>query len=128
MVPPSITPRVIFQGNKIGACFPIKDKTDINHRHDILYKVNCPNEECNNTYIGETGKRILERVKDHNGRDHNSHVLKQAIEYEHEPKTVEAIQNHDSGYKNHKAETLYIKQKRPALNIQDKLAPLKLFN
>ena len=35
-------------------------------------------------YIGESGRRIAEREKDHNGRDHKSHILKHLLETGHE--------------------------------------------
>ena len=38
--------------------------------------VECPDPTCKSTYIGETARRLEERVKDHTGRDHNSHLLK----------------------------------------------------
>ena len=35
-------------------------------------------------YIGESGRRIAERIKYHNGRDHKSHILKHSLETGHE--------------------------------------------
>ena len=31
-------------------------------------------------YIGESGRRISERIKDHNGRDLKSHILRHSVE------------------------------------------------
>jgi len=43
-----------------------------------FYEISCP--YCDQKYIGETGRRIVERVKDHVGRDHKSHMGKHALE------------------------------------------------
>ena len=36
----------------------------------------CPNPNCKDDYIGETDKRVIERVTNHNKRDKKSHMLK----------------------------------------------------
>ena len=45
--------------------------------------IECPDPDCNSTYIGETARRIEERHKDHTGRDRNSHIYKHSIETGH---------------------------------------------
>ena len=40
------------------------------HQHDLKYHTKCPEESCTDDYIGESGKWVIERVKDHNGRDY----------------------------------------------------------
>ena len=44
-----------------------------------MYHVKCPSELCDINYIGESGRRIAERAKDHNGRKHKSHILKHSL-------------------------------------------------
>ena len=51
--------------------------------------MNCLLQTCENSYIGETARRIQERIKDHNGRDHKSHMLKHSIEKHHDNVTQE---------------------------------------
>ena len=47
--------------------------------------MNCPiPPTCEENYIGETARAIHERIKDHNGRDHKSHMLKDSIEKHHD--------------------------------------------
>ena len=46
------------------------------NKHNVVYNIQCPG--CDVSYIGECGRRITERVKGHQGRDKNSHVLKHA--------------------------------------------------
>ena len=54
----------------------MKDKTKLEHKHNVVYMAECPKEGCSEKYIGETEKRIIERILDHNNRDKKSHVLK----------------------------------------------------
>ena len=46
----------------------------------MVYYADCPNEKCRKNYIGESGRRISERIKDHNGRDRKSHILRCSVE------------------------------------------------
>ena len=54
----------------------MKDKTEKEHQHDIVYHVNCPEESCENSYIGKSGRSVVEKVKDHKGRDNKFNFLK----------------------------------------------------
>lgn len=51
--------------------------------HDLIYHTVCPDENCNADYVGESARRLEERLKDHNVRDINSHMLKHSGECEH---------------------------------------------
>ena len=53
------------------------------HNHDIVYYNECPEEQCNKNYIGETRRRINERIIDHAGRDSKSYIYKNCIETGH---------------------------------------------
>ena len=79
LLPSKIKVQVSFTGNKLNSCFNIKDKTKFEHRHDVIYLRKCPETTCNDNYIGEAKRRIFERVKDYNGRDFKSHLLKHAL-------------------------------------------------
>ena len=76
--------QVSITGNKPSSCFIIKDKTKFEHTHEVIYLGSFPETTCNDNYIGETKGRIFERVKDHNGRYFNSHLLKHALEKNHQ--------------------------------------------
>ena len=84
LLPSNIQVQVSFTGNKLNACFNIKDKTKFEHRHDAIYLGKCPETTCNDNYISEAKRRIFQRVKDHNGRDFKSHLLKHALENNHQ--------------------------------------------
>ena len=98
-----------------------------------MYHARCPSELCDENYIGESGRRIAERVEDHNGRDHKSDILKHSLETGHEhvkSSDFSFIFKIFSGNKRKPkiVELLLIKQLLPTLNIHDKSVPLKLFN
>ena len=121
------------QEKNFKSSFNIKDKTNFEHQHDVIYHVECPVTSCKDDYIGETGRRIEERIKDHNGRDHASHILKHSIEKSHTNVISKNFKVVDKNFRNNKrkrkiAESLWIKDLRPTLNMQEKSIPLKLFN
>ena len=62
----------------------MKDKTLFNDEHDIVYYANCPEESCPHDYVGKSGRRVLERVKDHNGRDTSSDIFQHCIAGDHQ--------------------------------------------
>ena len=46
-------------------------------------------KNCYKNYVGETGRRLSERVIDHNGLDKSSHIFKHSVEREHRPPTLQ---------------------------------------
>ena len=74
LLPPEIKTQVAYTGKKLSTCFNVKDQSKFEHRHDVVYYADCPNEKCRENYIGESGRRISEIIKDHNGRDLKSHI------------------------------------------------------
>ena len=92
-----------------------------------------PETTSNDNYINEAKRRILDRVKDHNGRDFKSHLLKHALENNHQhvsEKDFKIIGNGFRGNNKKKkvAEAQLIREIKSALNIQNQLAPLQLFS
>ena len=55
-----------------------RTKLSTQFRVNIVYFSCCPNVTCNETYVGETERRIEECVMDHNKRDKCSPLLKHA--------------------------------------------------
>ena len=83
LLPPEIKTQVAYTGKKLSTCFNVKDQSKFEHQHDVVYYADCPNEKCRENYIGESGRRISERIKDHNGRDLKSHILRHSVESGH---------------------------------------------
>ena len=74
---------ITLTGKKLNSCFSIKDKISFEHQHDLIYYVNCTQSSCYDNYVGETGCRIIERIKDYSGRVHASQMVKHNIETSH---------------------------------------------
>ena len=93
----------------------------------------CKLKPCRANYVGETGRRIIDRIKDHNGRDHATHIVKHNIETSPTDVNTANFKIIDMNFSNNKrkrkiAESLWIKDLRHTLNVQEKSIPLKLFN
>ena len=129
-VKPNLNVRIAFKAKRLGSFFNIKDKVKKEHEHNLVYETKCP--DCDVTYVGEAGRRLIMRVNDHSGKDKRSHVLKHSLETGHRIISLDDTKilnkNFSNYYKRKISEALYIKQKNPVLNIQDNSVPLKLFN
>ena len=79
-IPSNVETYITYKGTKFSTQFPVKDRTNFEHRHTILYFSRCSNVTCNEAYVGETDRRSTESIIDHNKRDRSSHLLKHAGE------------------------------------------------
>ena len=52
----------VYTSRKLGSVFNIKDQTKLVHKHDLTYLVKCPENTCSETYLGETARRLSERI------------------------------------------------------------------
>ena len=122
--------RLSFKAKRLASRFQLKDQVKKKHVHDVVYEIECP--DCDSFYIGESGRRLEERFKDHNGRDKNSHILKHTMESGHNPIVMDNVKiinkNFANYYKRKVSEAIFIKKKKPPLNVQDISVPLKLLN
>ena len=78
----------------------MKNKTKFQCNHDIVYHGTCPKNDIPENYIGDTAWRILERVKDHAGKDVHAHLCRHAIESEYEVLDVTNYIIIGKGYRN----------------------------
>ena len=132
-LPNNVKPNIVFTGTKLSSNFNVKDPVPFTEEHDVIYRSVFATEKCNEDYIGECARRLYERVKDNNGRDHSSHLLKNAVETGHLQVDTAKVEVIGSGYRNNArrrkiVEALLVKKLKPTLNIQEKSVPLKLFN
>ena len=74
---------ISYKSTKLSTKLPVKDKTDFQHKHNVVYYDKCPNGGCKEDYVGETKGRIVERIKDRNSKDNSSHLLKHGRENSH---------------------------------------------
>ena len=124
---------VAFKSTKLSSCFNVKDKIVFEHNHDLIYYAKCPEPTCIDDYVRESARRITERIKDHNGRDHTSQVWNDSIEKSHKNINTIDFKISDKNFHNNKrkrkiAKALLIKGLRPTLNTPEKSIQLKLFN
>ena len=124
---------IFSQFNDLFWSIKVKVKTKFEHNHDIVYHGICAETDCSENYIGETARRISERVKDHTGKDVHSHLFKHAVESGHKVLDVTNYSIIGKGYGNNIkkrkiAEALLIKEIKPTLNRQDQSIALRLFN
>ena len=90
-------------------------------------------ETSNQNYIGETRRRISERIIGHAGRDSKSYTYKHCIETGHRSPNINDFKITCSNFRKNVfkrkiAEALLIKQLKPTLSKQEKLIELKRFN
>ena len=128
----NISVRIIYQATKLGARFPVKDKTQPEHMHNVVYKAICPNKKCQSHYNGQTRCRLGKRIIQHNRTDKQSHLLKHANATRHRRVWLNDFKIIGKGYKsNFKrkiSESLFIKENKPDLNVQKDAYKLSLFN
>ena len=112
ILPGNVKTGVTHTGQKLDTKFQIKDKTKDYHKDDLVYYSKCPESTINEDFIGETGRRIIQR-------EANSCM-----------KNLKIIDNsyHNNRFKRKLSEALYIKQYKPSLKTQEQSAQLKLFN
>ena len=124
--------RVTYKSTKVMSRFQLKDKTKIEHLHNVTYKIKCPNTCCDSNYGSQTKCRIGKRILEHNGRDKASHALNHSHENKHRRVWLEDVtilgKGYASNFKRKISESLFIKELRPDLNKQKDSYRLKLFN
>ena len=72
LLPDNVKTMVTYQREKLASKFPVKDKIDFQHQNNVVCYGKCPNPNCKDDYIGETDRRVIARVIDHNKRDKKS--------------------------------------------------------
>ena len=61
-LPQTHTAQHIYKSRKLSSAFDIKDQTKLEHKHDLTYLVKCPENKCSETFLGETSRRLNERI------------------------------------------------------------------
>ena len=107
--------RIILTDTKLRSQFNIKDDTNKQHTHDLVYFSRCPSTNCTDNYKGEGARRLSERVVDNAGRDTKSHIVRHCLNSNHEKVNIEHFKILNVGYSNNAyrrriSETLFVKQ------------------
>ena len=58
----------------MGSSLSIKNRTKLENKHDYTYLVECPEYTCLETYLGETARRLIERIIEHAAKDNKSNT------------------------------------------------------
>ena len=132
-MPQNHTTQHVYISRKLDSAFNIKDQTKLVHKHDLTYLVKCPENTCSETYLGETARRLNERIMEHAGKDNKLHILKDTVQSGHPSVFPNNFRILQKGYNNNKvkrkiSEALLIRKRRPSLNIHENLVPSELFN
>ena len=131
-LPTEVKTIVTYQSKKLETKFQLKYKTRFNQQNNLVYYSKCPNKTSNENYVGETDRRIEERIMDNNKRDKNSHLLKHSRERNRQHACENDVKvlgnNYRSNFKREISEALFIEQLKPSLNVKEKSIQLQLFN
>ena len=65
----------VYKSKKLGSNFNTKDSKKIEHQHDLSYFTQRPGVNCNETYLGETAKRLQDEVFEHAGKERKSNMV-----------------------------------------------------
>ena len=133
ILPNNAKTRFTYTARKLGTKFQIKDLPKDQHERDLVYYSKCSEPNSDKDCLGETRRRIIERIADLCGKDKQSDLLKHALISNHpdvdlKDRKVIDKNYHGNKYKRKISEALYIKQYEPLLNAQEHSVQLKLLN
>ena len=130
-LPEKFKPRIVYTGTKLSSFFQLKDKVPEKYCSNLVYYYNSQSEE-NTDYTGETKCRIGKRHKDHQGADPKSAIVlnfrKKGLPPPKPEEFTILARNYSNRLKRRIAESLFIKEKKSTLNVQQDCYKLTLFN
>ena len=130
-LPSSLECRIVQTGTKLSTRFNIKDKVDKDHLSNFIYKRNCKNKRCKDSYVGETARRRTVRTGEHGGKDKNSWIFKHSSKTKHPRAKDEDFEilatNYGDRRKRKLAEAMFIRDLKPSLNQKKESFKLALF-
>jgi len=131
-LPTNIARRTVQTGTKPSPRPNIKDQVDGKHPSDFIHRHKCANKKRKDSYTGETARRRTLRTEEHGGKDKNSWIYKHSSSTKH-PRAEDAhFEVLATGCGNRRkrrlAGAMYIRDMKPALNIQKESYRLALFS
>ena len=98
----------------------VKDKTDKMKKCGVVYYIKC--ERCKEDYVGETGRSLETRLKEHTTRSSSAlHEHCENTGHYIEPKNTKVLTSEDFHLKRRVKEAIFIKRRRPSLNRDEGL-------
>ena len=116
LLPENHTSQHLYISRKLRSGFDITDQTKLVHKHDLTYLLKCPENTCSETYLGETARRLNERIIEHVGKVKKSHMLKHTLQSGHPSVSPNDFRILHKGYNSNN------------VNIHENSVPLELFN
>ena len=101
MLPENHYPLHAYSSKKLGSFLNIKDQTKLGHNNALTYLVKCPENTCSKNYLGETGRRINQRVVEHAGENKKSHMLQHTLESGQPSVSLNGFKILGKGFNNH---------------------------
>ena len=99
-LPNNVKTQVTFTGQKPSTQFDIKYRTKCEHKQDGIYWGKCPEQNSADNYLGESARKISERIIDHGGRDKKAHLFKHAVVNEDHNANCDDFKIIGSGFRN----------------------------
>ena len=59
----------VFTDSQLCTRLQVKGKMKFERNHDFVYLGTCPENNCSDNYVGESARRISERIIDQSGRN-----------------------------------------------------------
>ena len=88
VLPCNVKTSIAYSGAKLSSKFQLKDQTKKDHQLGVAYYAKCPEKQCTEDYTRETGRCLIESVKDHSGKYLKSHLFKHSVETNHKTLTL----------------------------------------
>ena len=128
-LPQSVKPQIVYTGTQVSSFFRVKDKVPLEHQSDLVYRFRLLEMT---RYVGETNVRHGHRNHEHLHTDKNSSIYKFLRSNEDivaDDNNFEILETGLSNKITRKlAESLYIKEYNPDLNLRARSFKLLLFN
>ena len=87
-----------YKSKKLGLYFNLKDSMKLEHQHNLTYFTQCSAVNCNETYFGETARRLQKRVLEHPGKDRKFNIVKHSMDTGHPPVCMKDFQVLTKGF------------------------------
>ena len=122
----------VYKGRKLGSYFKYK-RFHKSRTSTWPYQLpKCPEVNCNETYLGETARRLQKRILDDSGKDRKSNMVKHNMDTGYPLVCMKDFQILTNGFNQCKFKrkicpALLIKKHWPTLNAQKHSVTLELF-
>ena len=130
-IPDNVKPKVVYKGTKLATFFSAKDNIKKLHCSNLIYYYKGSGGDEKDDYTGETKVRLGKRIKQHIREDKESAIFKNFQDKNIDPPTQEDFsilgKNYTNRLKRRIAESLFLKENKSTLNIQQDAYQLKLF-